>query len=93
MQFTRSILLFYILLVLLVQDLRSEPNNSMNATSEEYNTNSICHRIAYVEHAHWTKEIFPNPQTDIEIDHCGRHCKPSWICDPEHLIDPTEGKK
>lgn len=73
----------------MVQDLRSDPNNS----AEVYNTTSICNKISYDEHAHWTKEVFPNPQRDIEIDHCGRHCKPSWICDPEHLINPTEGKK
>lgn len=34
--------------------------------------------------ASWSKEDFPNPQTDL--GRCGRDCKASWICDPGHIL-------
>ncbi|XP_071126041.1 uncharacterized protein [Mytilus edulis] len=34
--------------------------------------------------ASWSKEVFPNPQTDI--GRCGRDCKTSWICDPGQIL-------
>ncbi|CAG2252994.1 unnamed protein product [Mytilus edulis] len=38
----------------------------------------------------WDKEDYPNPQTDIKGDFCGRGCKSSWICDPGHIISTKQ---
>lgn len=32
----------------------------------------------------WTPQNFPNPVTDVS--RCGRGGKPSWICDPDHVL-------
>lgn len=37
----------------------------------------------------WTAENFPNPVTDVE--HCGRGCKPSRVCDPDNVVSHNEG--
>ncbi|XP_052088059.1 uncharacterized protein LOC127725242 [Mytilus californianus] len=38
----------------------------------------------------WNKDNFPNPQTDTKLDYCGRNCKSSWICDPDHILSQEE---
>lgn len=32
----------------------------------------------------WTPQAFPNPTKDVRL--CGRNGKPSWICDPDHVL-------
>ncbi len=32
----------------------------------------------------WSPRNFPNPLHDVNS--CGRHGKPSWICDPDHVL-------
>ena len=32
----------------------------------------------------WTPQAYPNPTKDLQS--CGRHGKPSWICDPDHIL-------
>ena len=48
-----------------------------------------CKTRPYV--GRWEKEYYPNPQNDTQEDYCGRGCKPSWICDPGHVITMKEG--
>ena len=38
----------------------------------------------------WSLEEYPNPQTDVW--ECGRGGKKSWICDPNGILSPREGK-
>ncbi|XP_064621890.1 uncharacterized protein LOC135484404 isoform X1 [Lineus longissimus] len=36
----------------------------------------------------WKPEDFPNPQVDLE--RCGRQGQRSYVCDPNHLISPSD---
>ncbi|CAG2186565.1 unnamed protein product [Mytilus edulis] len=52
-------------------------------------TNSKVNCVAEISHKEfWEKEDFPNPQ--INIDLCGRHCKTSWICDPNAVLSSQQ---
>ena len=53
-------------------------------------TEKTCMTRPYVER--WEKEYYPNPQNVIQEDYCGRGCKPSWICDPGHVITKEKGR-
>ncbi|CAC5367558.1 unnamed protein product [Mytilus coruscus] len=52
-------------------------------------TNPKVNCVAEFSHKEfWEKEDFPNPQ--INIDLCGRHCKKSWICDPNKVLSSQQ---
>ena len=39
---------------------------------------------------YWSLKKYPNPQKDI--DKCGRGGKKSWVCDPDNILTPEEGR-
>lgn len=80
----RSVLQLSIVL-LIVKEFGS---STVRAQSGDNYTTKPCVTKPFVET--WDKEDFPNPQTDINSDFCGRGCKSSWICDPGHIISTEQ---
>ncbi|XP_063402388.1 uncharacterized protein LOC134686643 [Mytilus trossulus] len=71
-----------LLIVLLI--VKEFVSSTVPAYSGDDSTTKPCVTKPFV--LTWDKEDFPNPQTDIKGDFCGRGCKSSWICDPGHII-------
>ena len=44
----------------------------------------LCAAVVSASAAQWSPESFPNPLKDVR--RCGRGGKPSWICDPDHVL-------
>jgi hypothetical protein len=75
-----------VILVLLTHISRS----FLTSTMPEINV-TVCQTNPNV--MSWRVEDFPNPQTDISADYCGRGCRKSRICDPGHILTTNQGKK
>lgn len=76
---------FLVILVLITHLCGSVLTSAMLETNV-----SICQTSPYVKS--WKVEDFPNPQTDISSDYCGRGCRTSWICDPGYILTTNHGK-
>ncbi|VDI37547.1 Hypothetical predicted protein [Mytilus galloprovincialis] len=75
-----------LLIVLLI--VKEFGSSSVPVHSGDDSTTKPCATKSFV--LTWDKEDYPNPQTNIKGDFCGRGCKSSWICDPGHIISTEQ---
>ncbi|DBA78180.1 TPA: hypothetical protein ACH3X2_008143 [Trebouxia sp. C0005] len=45
---------------------------------------SLLLSVPWASAVRWSPQSFPNPLHDVNS--CGRYGKPSWICDPDHIL-------